>query len=202
MKLILSNFFYTLIFLFSLYDDFKRSNTFAVLYKLGSHKAHSLRCDLFFIAACSQDEENFKGNQQTCSQEREENYFADAENSSCMSSEDDSASLSDPDNWSETFNGWWFWFSFDWFPCFIIDPVVIKISAFEIQKKLLTWGKVSVMCHYGGLYKHFVYMYSVNCFTHTFHVGWDDQRQLFLVKSHILPLLGLLISIIPAYWLK
>ncbi|XP_066028059.1 uncharacterized protein [Pocillopora verrucosa] len=54
--------------------------------------------------ACSEDEENFKGNQQTCSQEREENYFADAENSSCMSSEDDSASLSDPDNWSETFN--------------------------------------------------------------------------------------------------
>ena len=41
----------------------------------------------------------------------------------------------------------------------------------------------------GGLHKHFVYMYSVNCFTHTFHVGWDDQRQLFLVKSHILPLL-------------
>ena len=57
---------------------------------------------LFSITACS---ENFKGNQQTCPQEREEPYFADAENSSCMSSEDDNASLSDPDNCSETPNG-------------------------------------------------------------------------------------------------
>ena len=57
---------------------------------------------LFSITACS---ENFKGNQQTCPQEREEPYFADAENSSCMSSEDDNASLSDPDNCCETPNG-------------------------------------------------------------------------------------------------
>lgn len=53
-------------------------------------------CSLF--TACSKDEEDFKGNQQTCLQEREENYFADAEDSSCMSSEDDSASLSDRGN--------------------------------------------------------------------------------------------------------
>ena len=158
MKLIWCNFFYTSIFLLSLHDDFKRSNAFAVLYKLRSHKAHSLRCDLFFIAACSEDEENFKGNQQTCPQEREENYFADAENSSGMSSEDNSASLSDPDNWSETFSGWGFWFSFDWFPCLIIDPVVIK-NAFEIQRKITYMGRGKcLMCHYEGLYKHVVNM--------------------------------------------
>ena len=37
------------------------------------------------------------------------------------------------------------------------------------------------MCHYEGLYKHFVNMYSVNFFTHTFHVSWgclqnEDRR--------------------------
>ena len=81
------------------------------MYKLRSHKAHSSRCDLFFITACSEDEENFKGNQQTCPQEREENYFADAENSSQEREENyfadaENSSLSDPDNWSETFSGW------------------------------------------------------------------------------------------------
>ena len=62
-------------------------------------------CYLFFITGFS---DNFKGNQQTRPQEREENYFADTENSPYMLSEDDSTSLSDPDNWSETPNGWWF----------------------------------------------------------------------------------------------
>ena len=80
--------FYTL-FLLPPRDNLKRA-----------YQAHS--CDLFSITAGS---ENFKGNQQTCPQEREELYFADAENSSCVSSEDDSASLSGPDNWSETPNG-------------------------------------------------------------------------------------------------
>ena len=158
MKLIWSNFFYTLIFLLPLHDDFKKSNTFAILCELRARKAHSLRCDLFFITACSEDEENFKGNQQTCPPEREENYFADAENSSCLSSEDDSTSPSNPYNWSETFSGWWFWFSFDWFPFLIIDPAVIKKVLLIFREKSLTWGKASVMCHYEGLYKHFVNM--------------------------------------------
>ena len=134
MKLIWSNFFYTL-FLLPLHDDFKTTNAFAILCDLLTKPTHW--CDLFFITASSEDEQNFKGNQQTCPLEREENYFADAENSSFISSEDDSASLSDPDNWSETLNGWWFWFSFDWFPCLIIDPVVIKKCFWDSEKNLL-----------------------------------------------------------------
>ena len=60
---------------------------------------------MFLFTACTEDECNFKGDQLACSQESDENYFADAENSSCVSSEVDSVSLSDSEDWDESING-------------------------------------------------------------------------------------------------
>ena len=130
-------------------------------------------CYLFFITGFSY---NFKGNQQTCPQEREENYFADTENSPYMLSEDDSTSLSDPDNWSETPNGWWFKVSFDRFPRFIIDSVVFKEKKLlsRPREKSLTW-KREVLCVTMRVYINTLLKCHLQTFSHKhLHSSWDD----------------------------
>ena len=59
---------------------------------------------MFLLTACTEVEEDLEDDQLSCTQESNENYFADAEDCSSVSSEIDSA-LSDSESWDESLSG-------------------------------------------------------------------------------------------------
>ena len=66
--------------------------------------SHKFSCEVFLLIACTEDEEDLEDDQLLCSQQSDENYFADTEDYSSVSSESDSA-LSDSENWDESICG-------------------------------------------------------------------------------------------------
>ena len=61
-------------------------------------------CEVFLLTACTEAEEDLEGDQLTCTQKRDENYFPNTEDYSSVSSETDSA-LSDSESWDESISG-------------------------------------------------------------------------------------------------
>ena len=61
-------------------------------------------CEVFLLTACTEVEEDLEDDQLSCTQESNENYFADTEDCSSVSSETDSA-LSDSESWDESLSG-------------------------------------------------------------------------------------------------
>ena len=61
-------------------------------------------CEVFLLTACTEAEEDLEGDQLSCTQERDENYFPNTEDYSSVSSEIDSA-LSDSESWDESISG-------------------------------------------------------------------------------------------------
>ena len=59
---------------------------------------------MFLLTACTEAEEDLEGDQLTCTQKRDENYFPNTEDYSSVSSETDSA-LSDSESWDESISG-------------------------------------------------------------------------------------------------
>ena len=59
---------------------------------------------MFLLTACTEAEEDLEGDQLTCTQKRDENYFPNTEGYSSVSSEIDSA-LSDSESWDESISG-------------------------------------------------------------------------------------------------
>ena len=59
-------------------------------------------CEVFLLTACAEAEEDMEGDQLSCTQERDENYFP--EDYSSVSSETDSA-LSNSESWDESLSG-------------------------------------------------------------------------------------------------
>ena len=59
---------------------------------------------MFLLTACTEAEEDLEGDQLTCTQKRDENYFLNTEDYSSVSSETDSA-LSDSESWDESISG-------------------------------------------------------------------------------------------------
>ena len=59
---------------------------------------------MFLLTACTEDEEDLEDDQLLCSQQSNENYFADTEDCSSVSSGSDSA-LSDSEKWDESLSG-------------------------------------------------------------------------------------------------
>ena len=75
---------------------------------------------MFFLTACTEVEEDLEDDQLSCTQESNENYFADTEDCSSVSSETDSA-LSDSESWDESLSGEFVFnrvikFQLIWFP--------------------------------------------------------------------------------------
>ena len=61
-------------------------------------------CEVFLLTGCTEVEEDLEDDQLSCTQESNENYFADTEDCSSVSSETDSA-LSDSESWDESLSG-------------------------------------------------------------------------------------------------
>ena len=61
-------------------------------------------CEVFLLTACTEAEEDLEGDQLSCTQERDENYFPGTEDYSSVSSETDSA-LSNSESWDESLSG-------------------------------------------------------------------------------------------------
>ena len=59
---------------------------------------------MFLLTACTEAEEDLEGDQLTCTQKRDENYFPNTEDYSSVSSETDNA-LSDSESWDESLSG-------------------------------------------------------------------------------------------------
>ena len=59
---------------------------------------------MLLLTACIEAEEDLEDDQLSCTQEGNENYFADTEDCSSVSSETDSA-LSDSESWGESLSG-------------------------------------------------------------------------------------------------
>ena len=59
---------------------------------------------MLLLTACIEAEEDLEDDQLSCTQEGNENYFADTEDCSSVSSETDSA-LSDSESWDESLSG-------------------------------------------------------------------------------------------------
>ena len=59
---------------------------------------------MLLLTACTEAEEDLEDDQLLCTQESNENYFADTEDCSSVSSETDSA-LSDSESWDESLSG-------------------------------------------------------------------------------------------------
>ena len=59
---------------------------------------------MFLLTACTEAEEDLEGDQLTCTQKRDENYFPNTEDYSSVSSETDNA-LSDSESWDESISG-------------------------------------------------------------------------------------------------
>ena len=77
-------------------------------------------CEVFLLTACTEVEEDLEDDQLSCTQESNENYFADTEDCSSVSSETDSA-LSDSESWDESLSGEFVFnrvikFQLIWFP--------------------------------------------------------------------------------------
>ena len=70
-------------------------------------------CEVFPLTACTEAEEDLEDDQLSCTQESNENYFADTENYSGVSSETDSV-LSDSESWDESLSG----------ESFVFNPVI------------------------------------------------------------------------------
>ena len=65
-------------------------------------------CDVFLVTTCTGDEQNIQRDHLAHCREGEENYFADGENSSCVSYEVDSDLLSNSGNCGGSINSEWF----------------------------------------------------------------------------------------------
>ena len=65
---------------------------------------------MLLLTACTEAEEDLEDDQLLCTQESNENYFADTEDCSSASSETDSA-LSDSESWDESLSGGLFVFN-------------------------------------------------------------------------------------------
>ena len=87
---------------------------------LGFFFTHKFSCEVFLLTACTEDEEDLENDQLLCSQQSNENYFADTEDCSSVSSGSDSA-LSDSENWDESLSG----------EIFVFNPVFDILINFE-----------------------------------------------------------------------
>lgn len=67
-------------------------------------------CEVFLLTACTEAEEGLEGDQLSCTQERDENYFPNTEDYSSVSYETDSA-LSNSESWDESLKGMLFVFN-------------------------------------------------------------------------------------------
>ena len=62
-------------------------------------------CEVFLLTACTEAEEDLEGDQLTCTQKRDENYFPNTEDYCfCVSSETDCA-LPDSESWDISISG-------------------------------------------------------------------------------------------------
>ena len=81
---------------------------------------------MFLLTACTEAEEDLEGDQLSCTQERDENYFPNTEDYSSVSYETGSA-LSNSESWDESLKGM----------LFVFNPVI------KVQLIRFSWAYIN-----------------------------------------------------------